>query len=451
MSQKITAYGAHLMHSSALGRYLLGLILFGMALAARFALIGILPPSGFPFLTFFPAVLLTAYLAGLWPGLLVAALSTLAAWYFFIDPAGALTGPSRGDQIALIFFSGILVVDCVVLHLMNKAMAQVRSTSEELRESQERLLAQDDALRKASRQKDEFLATLAHELRNPLAPIRNGLHLMKMKGVPEAAVERTRSMMDRQLTHMVRLIDDLMDVSRITRGKLLLRREHVLLAVVVNNAVEASLPLIEQLGQQLTVTLPQQPLTVDGDLTRLAQVFVNLLNNAAKYSDPGGHVQLNVERQGSEVVVTVKDSGIGIDADQLPHIFQMFTQVDRSLEKSQGGLGIGLTLVNRLVEMHGGRVEAKSKGPGQGSEFVVQLPLVVTAIKQQEPSGAAEHCVSSSLRILVVDDNRDGADSLSETLKMVGNDTRTAYDGEAGVDAAGEFRPDVVLLDIGLP
>ncbi len=306
-------------------------------------------------------------------------------------------------------------------------------------------------LSEADRRKDEFLATLAHELRNPLAPIRTGLQLMKMPGVPAATVEQTRCMMDRQLTHMVRLIDDLMDVSRITRGKLVLRKEHVPLAAVVNSAVEASRPLVEQAGQELTVTLPRQPLMVDADLTRLAQVFLNLLNNAAKYSDPGGQIRLIVEPQGSEVVVTVKDTGIGIAANQLPHIFQMFTQVDRSLERSQGGLGIGLTLVNRLVEMHGGSVEATSEGPGNGSEFVVRLPLVIEASKPQEPGGAAEPSVRSSLRILVVDDNQDGADSLSEMLKIMGNDTRTAYDGQAAVDAAGEFGPNVILLDIGLP
>jgi len=307
------------------------------------------------------------------------------------------------------------------------------------------------ALSDADRRKDEFLATLAHELRNPLAPIRNGLQLMKMTGVQSAALEQARSMMERQLTQMVRLIDDLMDVSRISRGNIELRKEHVPFTAVVGSAVEASRPLIERMGHELTVTFPQQPLVVDADMTRLAQVFQNLLNNAAKYSDPGGYIQLNVERQGSDVVVTVKDTGIGIAADQLPRIFEMFTQGDRSLEMSQGGLGIGLTLVKRLVEMHGGRVEAGSEGPGKGSEFVVRLPIVVEASKPQESGGAAEHGVRSSHRILVVDDNRDGADSLAAMLKIMGNDTRTAYDGQEGVDAAGEFRPDVIVLDIGLP
>ena len=321
----------------------------------------------------------------------------------------------------------------------------------ERKRDEERLRRLAAELSEAHQRKDEFLATLAHELRNPLAPLRNGLQLMKLAGGQAATVEQARSMMERQLTQMVRLVDDLMDVSRISRGTVELKRERVELAAVVNSAVETSRPLVEQLGHELTVTLPDQPVVVDADPTRLAQVFLNLLNNAAKYSDRGAHIHLNVERQGSDVVVTVKDTGIGIAADQLPRIFEMFMQVDRSLEQSQSGLGVGLTLVKRLVEMHGGRVEAKSEGPGKGSEFVVRLPVVIEASKPQESGSVAEHPVKSSHRILVVDDNRDGADTLSEMLTIMGNDTRTAYDGQEGVDVAGEFRPDVVLLDIGLP
>ena len=329
--------------------------------------------------------------------------------------------------------------------------AVVRDITERKRLEEElRQLAAD--LSEADRRKDEFLATLAHELRNPLAPIRNGLQLIKLAGGQEAIVEQARSMMERQLMQMVRLVDDLMDVSRISRGKLELRKERVPLAAVLNSALETSRPLIEKMGHELTVTLPKQPLIVDADLTRLAQVFLNLLNNAAKYGDRGGHIQLNVERQGSDVVVMVKDNGIGIAADQLPRIFEMFTQVDRSLEKSQGGLGIGLTLVKRLVEMHGGRVEARSEGPGKGSEFIVRLPVVVEASIPQA-SGVEDEPAApkSSLRILIVDDNRDGADSLAMMLRIMGNYTRTAYDGQEGADLAGEFLPDVMLLDIGLP
>jgi PAS domain S-box-containing protein len=322
----------------------------------------------------------------------------------------------------------------------------------ERKQAEEKLRRLAAELSEADRRKDEFLATLAHELRNPLAPIRNGLELIKLAGGRAATVEKARSMMERQVTQMVRLVDDLMDVSRIRTGKLELRKERVPLVAVLNSAVETSRPLIEQMGHELTVTLPKQPLMVDADMTRLAQVFLNLLNNAAKYSDRGGHIRLNVERQGSDVVVTVTDTGIGLAANQLPHIFEMFTQIGGSLERSQGGLGIGLMLVKRLVDMHGGGVEAKSEGPGMGSEFVVRLPVVIEASQAQVSGDDDEPAApESSLRILIVDDNRDAADSLSEMLKVMGNDTRTAYDGQQGVDMAGEYRPDVILFDIGLP
>jgi len=321
----------------------------------------------------------------------------------------------------------------------------------ERRTSEERLRQMTADLSEADGRKDEFLATLAHELRNPLAPISNGLQLIKLAGGQPATVEKARTMMERQLTQMVRLIDDLMDVSRISRGKLELRKEQVALAAVVNSAVETSRPLIEQMGHQLTVTLPRQTPTVNADPTRLAQVFQNLLNNAAKYSERGGYIELKVESQGRDAVVAVKDTGVGIAADQLPLIFDMFTQVGGSLGMAQGGLGIGLTLVKRLVELHGGTVEATSEGPGKGSVFVVRLPLVIAPAKPQDPGDAAPPSVGPPLRILVVDDNRDSADSLSEILKMLGNDIHTAYDGQEGVDAAGDFRPDVILLDIGLP
>ncbi len=266
-------------------------------------------------------------------------------------------------------------------------------TERKAAEHQLRQLAAE--LSEASGRKDEFLATLAHELRNPLAPIRNGLELMKLAGGEAATVERTRVMMERQTAHLVRLVDDLMEVSRISRNALELRRERVLLQAVLESALESSRPLIEQMGQELTVTLPAQPLMVEADVTRLAQVFLNLLNNAAKYGDRGGHIQLTVEREGSEVVVTVKDTGVGIAADQLSRIFEMFTQVDRSLLKSQGGLGIGLTLVKRLVEMHGGSVQARSAGLDKGSEFIVRLPVVIEGSTARTSGGAAETSATS--------------------------------------------------------
>jgi len=315
-----------------------------------------------------------------------------------------------------------------------------------------RLRLAEQALREADRKKDEFLATLAHELRNPLAPIRNGLQVIKLAGNDAAAVELSRSMMERQLEQMVRLVDDLMDVSRISRGKIELRRQRVQLTAVVGSAVEASRPLIEQMRHKLTITLPKDPVVVDADSTRLAQVFMNLLNNAAKYSDRPGHIQLAATRQGSEVVVSVKDTGIGIAAGQLPRLFDLFSQVDRSSERSQGGLGIGLHLVKQLVDMHGGLVEARSEGLGKGSEFVVHLPIAVE--EQHVPQNSDDTIKAdrpSRFRILVVDDNEDAASSLTLVLELMGNDVRTAYDGSEAIAAAGEFLPHVVLLDIGLP
>lgn len=310
----------------------------------------------------------------------------------------------------------------------------------------------EDALKDADRRKDEFLATLAHELRNPLAPIRNGLQVLRLAGADGRVAADARTMMERQLGQMVHLVDDLLDLSRISRGKIELRKERVELAGVVQQAVETSRPLIEQAGHALTVALPSVSLYVDADVTRLAQVFSNLLNNAAKYTDRGGRIELTVRRAGGEAVVSVADDGVGIPAHMLPRVFEMFTQVDRNLERAQGGLGIGLSIVKRLVEMHGGSVEARSGGQGMGSEFVVRLPVVVPdAAAGREVDGTAGPVNGVRRRILVVDDNRDSAESLAMMLTLMGNDTRTAHDGLEAVESAPAFGPDVILMDIGMP
>ena len=306
----------------------------------------------------------------------------------------------------------------------------------------------EEGLQQADRRKDEFLATLAHELRNPLAPIRNGLQLLKLTTDP-ATWGEAREMMERQLAQMVRLVDDLLDIRRITRNKLELRNAPVELWAVVQSAVETARPQIEAQGHTLTVTLPPQPIHLDADLTRLAQVFWNLLNNSAKYTEPGGRISLIVEREGNEAVVTVRDNGIGIPAESLSGLFEIFSQVDRSLERAQGGLGIGLALVKGLTEAHGGRVEARSEGVGRGCTFVVRLPVT-----QRKPTADKQADASQPVakgRILIVDDNRDGAASLAMLLTVMGNDTRTARDGLEGVELAEAFRPDLIVMDIGLP
>jgi PAS domain S-box-containing protein len=309
----------------------------------------------------------------------------------------------------------------------------------------------EDALKEADRSKNEFLATLAHELRNPLAPIRNALHLMSLKGGPPPEQQWALDVIERQMQQMTRLIDDLLDIARITVNKLELRQERIEVGEVLNAAVATSRPLIETAGHELAISAPGEPLFLDGDLTRLAQVVSNLLNNAAKYTERGGCIRLAVERQGSDVVISVRDTGIGIPAEALPRIFEMFTQVDRSMERSQGGLGIGLTLVKRLVDLHGGSITAQSDGAGKGSEFTVRLPLAMAAPDASPAPRPSEVATGSALRVLVVDDNWDSAATLGMLLRIVGHDVRTAHDGLEALRVAGEFRPAVVLLDIGLP
>jgi PAS domain S-box-containing protein len=311
----------------------------------------------------------------------------------------------------------------------------------------------ENALIAANRRKDEFLATLAHELRNPLAPIRNAVELLRIKDSPDPDVRDAREIIERQVRQLTRLVDDLLDVSRITSGRIRLQRERVSLATIVTDAVESSRPFIEASAHELTVSLPPDPIYVDGDAIRLVQVFSNLLTNAATYTENGGQVRLTVERRNGEAVVSVVDTGIGIDAAHLPHVFEMFSQVAPALERSQGGLGIGLSLVRGLVALHEGSVESHSDGLGMGSEFVVRLPVSEKGEPTaQQPGGNGETSLAPrSRRVLVVDDNHDAAQSLAMMLRVMGHDTQTAFDGLEAIQAAGTFRPDVVLLDIGLP
>lgn len=317
------------------------------------------------------------------------------------------------------------------------------------KETEAALAAQADQLLHADKQKDEFLATLAHELRNPLAPIRTGLTILK-RTRDGGATERTMEMMDRQLGHMVRLIDDLMDLSRITRGKVKLRTERVTLRSVLEAALESSRSLLEQARQHLEVSIPEETVLFDVDPTRMVQVVDNLLNNAIKYTPEGGHIVLRARVEGDDVVIEVKDDGVGIPSEQLGAVFEMFSQVDRTLERSQGGLGIGLALVRKLLEMHGGIITARSEGPGLGSTFTITLPAA-RRLEKVGPMQSEPATPNPPKRILVVDDNRDAAECLSMLLEISGHSTQMAHTGPDAIATACTFHPEIVFLDIGLP
>ena len=307
-------------------------------------------------------------------------------------------------------------------------------------------------LSETDRRKDEFLAMLSHELRNPLAPILNAVHLLRLQKNENQLQQQARTIIERQVTQLTRLVDDLMEVSRITTGRVQLRHDRVVVSGIVERAVETARPLMEQHKHELTVSLPPLPIWLNADAARLEQVVVNLLTNAAKYTDQGGRIWLTVQQEGAECVLRLRDTGVGIAPELLPRIFDLFTQAERSLDRSQGGLGIGLALVHRLVDMHGGKVEVIS-ALGHGSEFIVHLPMVLTPalLATPIPAMAVPGLSAPSLRVLVVDDNVDTAQTLAMLLKTSGHDVRTAHTGPAALEAAFDYRPNVMLLDIGLP
>jgi two-component system CheB/CheR fusion protein len=293
---------------------------------------------------------------------------------------------------------------------------------------------------------------LAHELRNPLAPIVNALEIMRLGGEAEPRLNRAREVIERQTSHLTRLVDELLEVSRITIGKITLRREAVEIGGVLTQALEAARPLMEARKHQVDVTLPDGPMRARGDAMRLTQVLLNLLNNAAKYTPEGGKIQVQARREADHAVIRVRDNGYGIVPELLPHIFDLFTQGERAPDRSQGGLGIGLTLVHRLVELHGGRIEAFSAGAGHGSEFVVRLPLLPSPVIETEAAQPqVEPAAKTARRVLVVDDNLDCAESLAELLGYSGYEAAIARDGQSAIDSVESFKPEVVLLDIGLP
>jgi two-component system, sensor histidine kinase len=306
-----------------------------------------------------------------------------------------------------------------------------------------------EALRGLDQRKDEFLATLGHELRNPLAPLLTGLQLLRLSGDDRQTIERVRATMERQVGHLIRLVDDLLEISRITRGIIDVRRGPIDLGTLLRVALDTTRSVIESAGHELVVSIPAEPIAIEGDSVRLTQVFANLLTNAAKYTNPGGRIELSAQQVGDHAVVRVRDNGIGILPKHLDSVFEMFMQVDRSSRHSQGGLGIGLTLARSLVAMHGGQIRAHSKGPGTGSEFVVTLPTL--ARSDIAPQADTVPAALPPRRVLVVDDNRDAADTLSTLLRALGVTVEIAYSGRAALDAVASFSPDTVLLDIGMP
>lgn len=361
-----------------------------------------------------------------------------------IEQVRATKRPLRGE-VPFTGTNGRRVYDYILVPVLG-ADGEVEAIAGTTRDVTDRQ-GMEQELREMDRKKDDFIALLAHELRNPLAPIRNGLQVLRLSQDPEMHAE-FHEIMDRQLTHMVRLVDDLLDVSRIGRDKMQLQKGRVQLGQVIASAIETARPLIDDAGHTLTVSLPIEPVPLDADLTRLAQVFSNLLTNSAKYTPAGGQIDVRADRTDGMVEVSVIDNGIGIPQDALGTVFHMFSQVDRSVERQTGGLGIGLALVKALVEMHGGEVRAFSEG--RGSRFTVRLP--VAAVEAEERGTPSPQFVGMApRRVLVVDDNTDGAQSMAAMLRILGNEVRTAHDGHAAITEARSFRPDAILMDLGMP
>jgi signal transduction histidine kinase/ActR/RegA family two-component response regulator len=437
-----------------------------------------------PHLTYGLVLMFTAWRYGVAPSILVLLLGSLAGTYFF-SPARyspqflefrywAANAGALLTWITMIILFGAMGAARRHAALtarqaldkqrqLEQEMTQRRQAEEGLRRAHHELerrvrertsaLEQaNEALKEADRRKDEFLAMLAHELRNPLASVRNGLHILRMPNADGTARARVVQMMDHGVQSLVRMVDDLLDASRITRGKIQLRKETVHLATAVCNAVEMVRPLMVAQLHALSVALPPESIYLEADPTRLEQVLCNLLNNAARYTEPGGRIDLTAEREGGVVAVRVRDTGIGIAAELLPRVFDLFTQADRSLARSEGGLGIGLTLVRKLVEMMGGTVTAQSDGLGRGSEFVVRLPMLPPAVRAANGHPKADAGLRGlALRVLVVEDVAEVADVLVLLLQFWGHDVRAVRDGAAALISARAYHPDVILLDLGLP
>jgi signal transduction histidine kinase/CheY-like chemotaxis protein len=434
-------------------RFSLAAVFFGVALAGRFALNDLLPPTGFPFLTFFPATLLAAALTGLAPAVMVSVASVIAAWYYFMGPVGAFP-TTTPDLIAVAFFTAILLVDCLVIHALKSALQQVSLSGRLYRQSQAELLEREASLRAADRQKDVFLATLAHELRNPLAPIRTAAELVRRRAGSDPALQQAGAVVERQVLHLSQLVDDLLDVSRLTRDSIELRREVLDLRDVVDHAIETTQPAISAAGLQLRRHTGNQPLMVFGDALRLGQCVTNLLTNAAKFTPRGGRLDVQLSQVAGRARLEVSDTGVGIDPDSLERIFELFVQEQSSGLGGHSGLGLGLALTRKLVLLHGGSVVAFSGGQGQGSRFVIELPLTTVApaaTAQPAPPAALPPGPSAGARVLLIEDNEDAATLLAQLLEYSGHSVRVAHLGATALTMATQEMPDIVLLDIGLP
>jgi signal transduction histidine kinase/ActR/RegA family two-component response regulator len=457
-------------------RYGIAILAVAAALLARLA-IDPFVGNGLPFIFFTLAVVAVAWHGGFGPSFVALVLGFFAVTWFFLPPRYSL-GDSLNRPFNRFVLSGYVFLGLTIGIFSERLRTARRRAEDHAREAdrrrreleeemlqrrrlEEELHQRAEQLAEADRRKDEFLATLGHELRNPLAPLRSAVGVMQMLAVNDPKLREARDVIDRQLRQLTCLVDDLLDVSRISRGKIVLQKEPIELAEIVARAVESSAPMLEARQHHLALDLPSEKVWLEADPARLEQVVANLLNNAAKYTPNGGRIRLSADHQGQQVVLRVSDNGVGIAPKMLPHVFDLFTQAEPTLDRSEGGLGIGLTLVRSLVEQHGGSVQAFSEGLGQGSEFVVRLPLMrderrgMRDERREEasglPSSLIPHPSSLSRRVLAVDDNADAVESLALLLGVLGHEVRTASDGPAALETAAAFRPDVVLLDIGLP
>lgn len=428
-------------------RYGLALVFVAAAWAVRLLFFRDLGTTA-PYILFFPAVMLAALYGGAGPSILAATLSVGIANYYWVEPTGQFAFSDPAQWTA----TGLFYADCLLLILVARAVQRARERAAAA--EAERRFAQraEQTFRDADRRKDAFLATLSHEVRNALAPISNSLEIMERARGDSALSDSARVTVEQQVAHLNRIVDDLLDVSRITRDKLELRSAPVDIASIIKVSLEASQPLAARAGHTINVQMPATPVYVDADAMRLAQVFTNLLNNACKYTEAAGRIDVTVRLDAGEAVVAVKDNGIGIAPEMMQLVFEPFAQVDQSIARAQGGLGIGLSLARRLVEMHGGELIGRSDGLARGSEFVVRLPALAQAPAPKPATLPVTELPPTVVRrILVADDNRDSADSFAKLFRLTGNEVETAYDGLEAMIAAERFRPHVALLDIGMP